>query len=322
MGPLGQDQGDAGGSDNHQEGCHYELGGDKPVDRDSRRFSVSARRAQRLKRRGRCSLVLTSDHFSANDGQFRSRLQRAYNQRARLHQNEQRRFHQHEGPNMGRLSFSLPRSGRLLASVLLSAFALGMGAEACFARNCDPTTTGIDTSYGDCHSTGELGEGLGQSFFAPDTLISAITVWRAYYDTPNDSIWHIYILPLDSVGVPDVATPISDGPTLRIIDGDGEHDTPFRFAFDPPLRLPSPGEYEFAIQGDGCRGVFQIVQNCSNAYPSGMLWVHDRVTFPPCHLRGGPASYPTADLVFTVEFCQSTVPTLPVTLGKVKAIYR
>jgi hypothetical protein len=200
--------------------------------------------------------------------------------------------------------------------------AMCLAADVSQAATCLTESVGIDTALANCHSTVELGEGFGQSFLATDTLISAITVWRAYYDTPNDSIWHLYLMALDSAGVPDVTRLIADGPTLRIINGDGVSDTPFRFAFDPPLRLPSLGEYEFAIQGDGCRGVFQIVQDCNDDYKDGVLWVHDRVTFPPCHLRGGPASYPTADLVFTVEFCSPAVPTLPATWGRVKASYR
>ena len=137
-----------------------------------------------------------------------------------------------------------------LAATAFVIVAMCLAAHVSKADPCQTESTGIDTTLANCHSTVELGEAFGQSFFARDTLVSAITVWREYYDTPNDSIWHMYVMALDSAGRPDVTRLIADGPTQRIIDGDGVNNTPFRFVFDPPLSLPSPGEYEFAIQGD------------------------------------------------------------------------
>jgi hypothetical protein len=212
---------------------------------------------------------------------------------------------------------------RILTSMLLiGAVFVTSGPNCVAAQDCAYATVGIDTSAGNCHTTVELGYGLGETFLAPDTLISAITVWRWYYDANNDSIWHLYVLGLDSGGRPDVTKLIHDGPNLQNAFGNGIDDIPFRFLFDPPLSLPSPGTYAFVVQAENCGAVAEILENCTDDYPDGELWVHDRVTQPPCHLRPYPTGYPGADLVFSVDFCHLAVPTVPSTLARVKAMYR
>jgi hypothetical protein len=183
----------------------------------------------------------------------------------------------------------------------------------------------LDTSYVNQFYTVELGHAAGQTFFAPQTEIQAITAWRSAFWTNNVSVWRMFIMAVDSTtGVPDPNQILQNGPTLVNAYGDGVHPTPFRFVFDPPVVLPAPGEYEFAIQGDQCDGVFDLAGNESDgsAYPSGVFWLHGRQA---TYCYGIPSEYPDryadSDLAFTVEFCEAT-PVTPTTWGHIKALYR
>jgi hypothetical protein len=169
-----------------------------------------------------------------------------------------------------------------------------------------------------------LGFAAGQTFMAPQTEIQSITAWRSAYGIDNVAVWRVFVMALDSTGVPDVTHILRNGPTLVNEYGDGVHPTPFRFVFDPPVVLPAPGEYEFAIQGDQCGGVFDLasIDGDGSTYPSGVLWYHGRQA---SHCSGIPAPYPdrypNSDLAFTVEFCPAT-PVRPTTWGRIKAVFR
>jgi hypothetical protein len=161
-----------------------------------------------------------------------------------------------------------------------------------FAQSCDPSTAaGLDTTQSVCNEPIYLGKAVGQTFFAPETVITAITAWRWAGQDTNFSIWNIHVLPVDSLGIPDVHHELRSGPTLEIPFGDGIHQTPFRFVFDPPVVLPKPGTYEFAIQGEYCEEAFDLAFSCSDKYPLGQLWEHGR-NFE-CILAGYPTPLPT-----------------------------
>jgi hypothetical protein len=168
----------------------------------------------------------------------------------------------------------------------------------------------------------DLGFAVGQTFLAQQTEIQAITAWRSTYWTDNVAVWRIFVMALDSAGVPDVTQILRNGPTLVNEYGDGIHPTPFRFVFDPPIVLSAPGEYEFAIQGDQCHGVFDLasVDGDGSAYPDGVFWLHGRQA---TYCYGFPAGYPDrygdSDLAFTVEFCAATLVT-PASWGRIKAV--
>jgi hypothetical protein len=84
------------------------------------------------------------------------------------------------------------------------------------------------------------------------------------------------------------------------------------------LVLPKPGTYEFAIQGEYCDEAFDLAFSCSDKYPLGQLWEHNRNS--KCIL-GNPTRLPY-DLFFSVEFCSLATPVLPRTWGAIKASYR
>jgi hypothetical protein len=209
------------------------------------------------------------------------------------------------------------------AALALSLQALDFAGSSRAADCTNPTSVGVDTTGATCGVSIYLGHATGQTFFAADTVITAITAWRhAVWDT-NFAILRIHILGLDEFGTPDPKKVIQDGPTVQIPYSPIYHrPTPYRFAFDPPVVLPGPGEYEFAIQGDQCAAFVDMAANCNDPYPLGRFWDHGRVLYPPCHLARYPLGDPTWDMVFSVEFCGVGVPTQRQTWGEVKAVYR
>jgi hypothetical protein len=234
-----------------------------------------------------------------------------------------------QASELRRRSFRLDRrlgvSARSLGIACATILVLVRTAPAVPADTCQgQTTVGLDTAYVNDIAPLELGEAVGQTFHAPTTEIVAITAWRSVYWTDNGSVWRIFVMGLDSLGVPDVNQIIQNGPTLKIQYGDGSHPTAFRFVFDPPIQLPKSGEYEFAIQGDQCVGYFDLA-GCGgdgSAYPDGVLWDHGRMTVCAGYPRPGPQAYPLSDLAFTVEFCPSGTPVVPTTWGRIKSQYR
>ena len=188
-----------------------------------------------------------------------------------------------------------------------------------------PVTVGLDTSYYNTSLSVDLGFAVGQTFYAAQTEIAAITVWRipdeANFTTPS----RIFIMGLDSTGVPDVYNILQDGPALPWPQGDGVHATPLRFDFDPPVVLPGVGEYEFAVQGDSCRGVVDLVGNGYGGqnYLDGEFWYHGReATLCYYKPRVAPESHPDTDVVFEIEFCPTNTLSRPVTWGAIKALYK
>jgi hypothetical protein len=187
------------------------------------------------------------------------------------------------------------------------------------------STVGLDTAYANSYGLIELGCADGQTFLAPDSVVQAITVWRFAADAGDGSTWRIFVMPVDSLGVPDVNHILQDGPTLQIIDGGAPHMTPFRFVFDPPVVLPMPGEYEFAIQGNNCQGYSGFSTNDSDGhyYPDGTFWDHGRQAFSCTgYPRAFPTQYSNSDMVFTIEFCTTPTGARPVSWGQIKALYR
>jgi len=167
------------------------------------------------------------------------------------------------------------------------------------------------------------GEALGQTFYAERTVIQSITVWRVAYEAHYVDGMRVFVMPTDSLGEPDVPNMIVAGPSVFHTDGDGVHPTPFEFVFDPPLKLPRSGEYEFAVQADPCWGIWDIldVSASRDPYPQGNLWLHSRWIDNPCHLRTRPAPY-GGDLCFSIRFCDAATPVKRTSWGQLKSIYR
>ncbi len=170
------------------------------------------------------------------------------------------------------------------------------------------------------------GRSYGEVFFAPETLIRAVTVWRpAMFDTVIFA-HQLFIAEAGSSGSIVFPYPwrviYSSQPTVRWV-GDGVHPVPYRFVIDPPLALPHAGLWFFAVKNPGCDlSVMRLLANTRNLYPEGAMWE----TWPTLDCSGlGTSSSPdpaTWSLVFRVEFCSGTTRASQRSWGQLKLLYR
>ena len=126
------------------------------------------------------------------------------------------------------------------------------GATRAQPSQCDIAGVGVDTSlaYPDTLETMGLrcGEAGGETFFAQDTLIHSISVWRPSRTTPYGGHLKLWITRVDSTGAPNINAVLLDGPVQTFIFGDGIHPIKMEWTFDPPFALPGPGEYYFTVR--------------------------------------------------------------------------
>jgi len=195
-----------------------------------------------------------------------------------------------------------------LVAALVAVGPLGSNSQRVAAASslltCPGGAIGVDTSLADGRDGPILGEALGQTFLAADTLIQSITVWRPIPPDTNVFGIHIWITTTDATGRPVATGVIQNGPTLSIPFGDNVHPIRYEFVFDPPVALPRPGLYYFALTADPCFGFWDILYDDRNDYPDGEAWENGRTQ--DCHLRIQPTGFPSVDLVFTIAFCHAT----------------
>jgi hypothetical protein len=219
-----------------------------------------------------------------------------------------------------------PRAQRWRPIGLALAMQVMFWSPGAAASSC-PTGTVIGLDPGTWNEWGAtlLGGAIGQTFFAPETLISRVTVWRPEINitaVPSELI----ITEVDTTRTP--PRPISSAILLQgqyVFVREGEPGQLIEMAFDlePPLALPRPGLYAWFIRGQNCyQGETIIVGNNTNPYPDGIYWVTPRVTTTPCYLRPVSGGGDNFDLIFRIEFCDLTTPTRGSTWGEVKIMYR
>jgi hypothetical protein len=201
------------------------------------------------------------------------------------------------------------------------------GARQAVARDCIYTVAGYDTTGWNTAGGTFLGNAVGQTFYAADTVIDRITLWR-YPNNRTSTGNHLYVTTVDTVNY-DPPRPITqgilqDGPVVLVVDSDPPG-LPIRmdFLLDPPLVLPHPGTYAFFIQREGCdAGETRILGQQPGTYPLGTFWRTTRTSFQPCYLPRADTWVDT-DLCFEMEFCRN--PSTPVrgeSWGRLKVIYR
>jgi hypothetical protein len=192
------------------------------------------------------------------------------------------------------------------------------------AGTCVEDSTGLDASLADNSVDTILGEAIGQTFYAGDTLLTALTVWRVANQCQNFLIgMHLYITRADSNGTPLLSQIVLDGPSLVVPNGDCVHPIPFQWDFEPPLVLPGTGTYAFFLQVpmSECPSYFDVLaRGGSDSYLPGHLWRTNRTDF--CQLAGGLVSFPGGDMNFIAVFCDThSTPTLRRTWGELKQRY-
>jgi len=208
---------------------------------------------------------------------------------------------------------------------------VGTAARTCSA---DPTSSivsvGVDTAFANNSGGTFAGEAPGQTFYAPDTLLYSLTVWRVAAEGAPGNPYGVgidpYITLTDIHGGPVTSEIISHGPVQIIPNGDGIHPIKFEWIYDPPLVLPHRGTYAFFMQApqDHCPAYWDLLTRdlpLPDNYPEGNAWLTAR-TFS-CDLTPSVRAFPDADLVFTVEFCHDLATAVRgKTWGQLKAIYR
>jgi len=220
------------------------------------------------------------------------------------------------------------RVGGVVAVIvsLLATVLCGATQTQAQSPKCDIVSVGVDTSLAapDTLETLALrcGEAGGETFFARDTLIRSITVWRHHAETPYGGSLKLWITRVDSTGAPDIGSVLLDGPVQTFPFGDGIHPIKMEWMFDAPFALPGPGEYYFTVQ-DYCGGHWDLLLNLDNAFAAGSAWRSEETCLSDCRLRQFPDHFATYDLVFTVEFCHdATTPALRHSWGQLKLLYR
>jgi hypothetical protein len=195
------------------------------------------------------------------------------------------------------------------------------------AADCTEAIAGNDTTSWNSARGTFLGEAVGQTFYALDTLITRVTVWRA----PNNIDYggaRLFVTAVDTVNFdppePNTHSILQNGPTVLVPDSDPPG-LPIRmdFILDPPLILSHPGSYAFFIQTEGCDpGEIIIIGKYPGTYPYGDHWLTARTTTLPCALM--PAwGREDFDLCFEIEYCREvTTPTHRETWGRLKVNYR
>jgi len=193
---------------------------------------------------------------------------------------------------------------------------------------CMPDTIGLDPAIWDTFRGTFLGHALGETFYARDTLISKLTVWRPP-NLPNVLGVHLFITGVDTTlnpPRPDTNNILLEGPTLHVYDSSPPGQlVELAFVLDPPFALPRPGYYAFFVQTEGCNGgEFNIITSDLNPYPFGIYWLTGRAgQFTDCRLAPVEGGADTDDLIFRIEFCRNTVtPVRSSTWGRLKAMYR
>jgi hypothetical protein len=213
---------------------------------------------------------------------------------------------------------------RSLFLLLILSFGLSfpgnVKAQQCAAQD----TIGLDMSLADGFSGAVEGEARGESFFARDTLMTFLRVWRA---AAEDSGWtigiHPYIVETDSLGNPNPRKIVYEGQTLVIPDGDGIHPIEFKWSFDPPIVLPHRGLYTFLLFQDPCTLYWDLLSTDQpSLYSDGTMWNTDRSNCRP-YPGIGLNHYAQYDLVFQIGFCHDVASSIHGTSwGKLKTIYR
>lgn len=205
----------------------------------------------------------------------------------------------------------------------------GLPEPAFAGRNdaCVQVVVGVDAIEADTWVSNYLGRAAGQSFFASDTLIRSISVWRvANEGVPYWCGLHPYVVEVDSTGMPITTAIVGEGFDLSIPEHDGINPTEFRWTFDPPLALPHRGMFAFLVQVplSQCGCVIDMLAAERPEVADGVcLWLTYRSAIDNCYLRPHPERFADGDMVYHIEFCHdASTRTARRTWGQLKLLYR
>ena len=179
---------------------------------------------------------------------------------------------------------------------------------------------GVDLFEWDDSAFGYDGRAVVQTFFAEDTLISAITIWRSYGEDSSYNGIHLMIGETDSTGMPVTSEILYNGPVLKVF-GDGANPIEYRYEFNPPIAVPRRDTFAVYFISNPCDGTLNLYMAQNTEYSGGSLWKTYRYGVP-CGLRPYPLHGPDWDLCFKLEFCDTVTPVRRSTWGELKQRYR
>jgi hypothetical protein len=207
--------------------------------------------------------------------------------------------------------------------VCLSPAAPATGAPPARVQSCATRSIGLDTTQANTYLLFYTGRSYGQTFTTQDTLIESITIWRAAVLPVDNTPLRMFITEVDSTGRPDVFHIVNSGAIIIIPPGDSVHATAGTWAYLPPLALPHRGMFCFAVHDNlYCSDAEPLLGSTLDPYPGGCGWRFEAAN--PCNYLG-PPFYDvcgTDDLIFTIDFCDTSTPVRQKTWGEVKTLYR
>ncbi len=177
---------------------------------------------------------------------------------------------------------------------------------AALGQACNTASIGVDLSQADRFVEPFYCRGWGQVFFAGDTLIRSISVWRPAKPDSDAFARYLFITEADSIAPRTERRLLSAPPIVHQV-GDGVHPVEYRWVFDPPFALPHRGLFFFDIMADRWSW-FLMPASSQNPYAEGDAWETSSV--------GGDCPYPGAayddppprpDLAFQIQFCTAGV---------------
>ncbi len=229
------------------------------------------------------------------------------------------------GAGVSRYRATGSRLWRIPPTSAWAAAALTLVLGACapqlvIAGDCAYDTLGVSADVGNATSYISLGQAKAQSFTAVDTLVESITVWRPANRLTPIGV-HLYInkafyqFPI-----------ILDGGLARANDSEPPGGPiPLTWRFDPPARLPGPGDYILVIQEEACNlWDYPILYHTgSDAYPPGGCAYTWRATVD-CFIPSWKGACPTdVDMCFRVVFCHDVATAVRrSSWGQLKILYR
>jgi hypothetical protein len=139
------------------------------------------------------------------------------------------------------------------------------------ADACTPGhTAGVDLSNWNEWAFGYDGRAVVQTFFAEDTIISAMTVWRSYGEYGSYNGIHLMLGATDSTGMPVTAQILFDGPVLKVVGG-GVNPVEYRYEFNPPIVVPRRDTFAVYFISNPCGDTFNLYRllTCTRVGHSG-----------------------------------------------------
>jgi hypothetical protein len=180
----------------------------------------------------------------------------------------------------------------------------------------------VDTSVNNLPVLADFGRAWGQSFYASDTSVKAVTVWRPALPETSLGRMQLFVTRVDESGQPVPWEILLTGPVRMSPNSDGIHPVRVDFTLDPPFALPGPGEYFFAVKDYSCHEGFMLLVDTLDCYSQGSAW--RTIGNVDCSgLGASPVRYNAAwDLVFDIEFCATATRIGRRSWGQLKRRYR